>query len=179
MINDGWWTDSRGDKYHFWNGVLHCDTGPAIIRANGSQEWIREDKRHRDSGPAYIGANGTQGWYKNGLLHRLDGFAWIGYDGRQEFWVEGTEFTEKEFNEKYGVHKNKTDFKSQLQSLINLHLLENGSDTPDFILAKYLSRCLENWDLTTLERDKWYGIPRGCPKFITTPNSKSIFIESK
>jgi len=38
------------------------------------------------------------------------------------------------------------DFKKELTVLINRHSLENGSDTPDFILADYLSHCLSVFD---------------------------------
>ena len=34
------------------------------------------------------------------------------------------------------------EFKKELTSLINRHSLENGSDSPDFILADYLTGCL-------------------------------------
>jgi len=50
-----------------------------------------------------------------------------------------------------------SDFKKELEGLINKHSAENGSNTPDFILANYLSRCLDNFDETLQERQKWYG----------------------
>jgi hypothetical protein len=41
---------------------------------------------------------------------------------------------------------------------------ENGSGTPDFILAQYLDGCLENFDKTITAREKWYGrTPNGEP----------------
>ena len=46
---------------------------------------------------------------------------------------------------------------NELEALINKHSVENESDTPDFILAKYLSRCLDNWNETVTARDKWWG----------------------
>lgn len=45
----------------------------------------------------------------------------------------------------------------ELEALINKHSVENESDTPDFILAKYLGRCLDNWNETVAARDKWWG----------------------
>lgn len=45
----------------------------------------------------------------------------------------------------------------ELEALINKHCVENESDTPDFILANYIGRCLDNWNQTTRERDKWWG----------------------
>jgi len=35
------------------------------------------------------------------------------------------------------------NFKQELEHLINKHSMENRSNTPDFILADYLVRCLE------------------------------------
>jgi hypothetical protein len=36
--------------------------------------------------------------------------------------------------------------------------MENGSNTPDFILAGYLTACIGAFDRATAERDKWYGV---------------------
>jgi len=48
-------------------------------------------------------------------------------------------------------------FTKELEILINKKSLENGSDTPDFILAKYLSSCLINFNNILKEREEWYG----------------------
>lgn len=47
---------------------------------------------------------------------------------------------------------------AQLAFVINHASLENGSNTPDYILAKYLQGCLAIFDSTVRERDRWYGI---------------------
>jgi len=47
------------------------------------------------------------------------------------------------------------DFRKELENLINLHSLENGSDTPDFILAEYLVSCLKAFDAAVRRRDEW------------------------
>ncbi len=49
------------------------------------------------------------------------------------------------------------DFRKDLESLINKHSLENGSNTPDFILAEYLTDCLNAFDKTSKAREKWFG----------------------
>ena len=54
-------------------------------------------------------------------------------------------------------------FENALISLINRFSLENGSDTPDFILAGYLQRCLDNWNQTMRERKEWYTDPDAKP----------------
>ena len=45
-------------------------------------------------------------------------------------------------------------FMNELRELINKYSKENGSNTPDYILAAYLERCLDNFDITVQERDK-------------------------
>ena len=49
-----------------------------------------------------------------------------------------------------------TVFQGELQRLISRHSLENGSNTPDFVLALYLRRCLEAFDEATKRRAQWY-----------------------
>jgi hypothetical protein len=50
-----------------------------------------------------------------------------------------------------------TQFRSELETLINCQSMENGSDTPDFILADYLVDCLAAYDRALQTREKWYG----------------------
>ena len=47
-------------------------------------------------------------------------------------------------------------FKDELRDLINKHSMENGSDTPDWLLAKYLCLCLDAFDETIRIRTEWY-----------------------
>jgi len=47
-------------------------------------------------------------------------------------------------------------FRKQLEVLINQNSLENGSNTPDFILAEYLENCLKAFDYAILQRTSWY-----------------------
>lgn len=49
------------------------------------------------------------------------------------------------------------EFDRELSYLINRYSQENGSDTPDWILAKYLNDCLANWNHAVSAREKWYG----------------------
>lgn len=48
-------------------------------------------------------------------------------------------------------------FEKELENLINSYSKENDSDTPDFILAKYLIDCLDAWNNATEQREAWYG----------------------
>lgn len=52
---------------------------------------------------------------------------------------------------------NKSEFEKELENLINKYSLESGSDTPDFILAEYLSKCIDVFNTTTRQRELWYG----------------------
>lgn len=53
--------------------------------------------------------------------------------------------------------RNLSEFEDQLAGLLNRYSLENGSNTPDFILAEYLKRSLENFNLTSRARERWFG----------------------
>ena len=53
--------------------------------------------------------------------------------------------------------KSPENFREELETLINGCSKENGSNTPDWILAEYLSDCLASFDLATTRREKWYG----------------------
>ena len=44
-----------------------------------------------------------------------------------------------------------------LSALINRHSKENGSNTPDFILANYLADCLKAFDKAVNLRETHYG----------------------
>ena len=44
-----------------------------------------------------------------------------------------------------------------IRDAINRHSAENGSDTPDFILAQYLEQCLAAFDVAVLQREAWHG----------------------
>lgn len=54
-------------------------------------------------------------------------------------------------------NKDKTLFEIKLRVLIHCQSIENGSNTPDFLLAEYLTRCLENYEKTMQVRDGYHG----------------------
>ena len=47
-------------------------------------------------------------------------------------------------------------FREALEALLNRHSMENGCDTPDFILAEYLVGCLDAFDVAVCRRTEWY-----------------------
>lgn len=49
------------------------------------------------------------------------------------------------------------NLRKDIEEAINNHSLENNSNTPDFILAEYLTDCLETFDKAINKRENWYG----------------------
>lgn len=49
------------------------------------------------------------------------------------------------------------ELRRKIEQAINSTSSENGSNTPDFILAEYLTDCLTAFDKATIAREKWYG----------------------
>lgn len=47
--------------------------------------------------------------------------------------------------------------REEIEAAINRNSAERGSDSPDFILAEYLTDCLAAFDKATRRREKWYG----------------------
>jgi hypothetical protein len=53
-----------------------------------------------------------------------------------------------------------SEFREKLQALINSHSMEEGSNTPDLILAQFLTDSLVAFDMATQARERWYGRER-------------------
>lgn len=51
----------------------------------------------------------------------------------------------------------KPTFRDELRDLLNRHSKENGSNTPDWILADYLLAALEAFDVANRARERWYA----------------------
>jgi hypothetical protein len=72
--------------------------------------------------------------------------------------------TEKGYDHEFGgieplakpIYQERT-FAEELTSLINRFSRENASDTPDFIVAAYVSAALEAFENAVNAREKWYG----------------------
>ena len=58
--------------------------------------------------------------------------------------------------EPYRAKKHRT-FIEDLTSLLNIQSEENGSNTPDFILAQYLEGCLRIYESAVQQRETWHG----------------------
>lgn len=55
---------------------------------------------------------------------------------------------------------NQTGLLEQVSFVINRFSVENGSDTPDFILADFMLDCLAALNKAVRRRSEWYG--RAC-----------------
>lgn len=47
--------------------------------------------------------------------------------------------------------------RGDLSAVLNRYSRDNGSNTPDFILAQYLASCLDAFDLAVQARARWFG----------------------
>lgn len=56
------------------------------------------------------------------------------------------------------AHVERLPLPMRLAALCNEQSLENGSNTPDFILGDFLASVLCNLDQAIRERDRWYGV---------------------
>lgn len=50
-----------------------------------------------------------------------------------------------------------SDLRKSIEQTLNRFSAENGSNTPDFILAQFLIDSLGAWDKAVAAREKWYG----------------------
>jgi hypothetical protein len=79
----------------------------------------------------------------------------------QEFFVEwkasGDLIASKE-NPYKDQAKEETTFVKELEHTINRYSQENGSNTPDFVLAEFLQDCLNAWNKACRRREEWYGV---------------------
>lgn len=72
-----------------------------------------------------------------------------------------------------------SNFRNEIAQVINRYGRENGSDTPDFILARFLSRCLDAFDETLLMREHWYGRELGVLNEHEVPRFANIQIDGE
>ncbi len=70
-------------------------------------------------------------------------------------------------------------FESELAALINRNSLENGSSTPDFLLAAYLQGCLDNWNKCVTERDRWHGFESALAAGVTDGDLTATPVHAK
>lgn len=80
-------------------------------------------------------------------------------DGDGEAFTISGDLEDGLFERKAGSGQGyKSKFLGELASLINRHSAENLSNTPDFVLARYLMMVLEAHTWATRRRDLWYDV---------------------
>ena len=50
-----------------------------------------------------------------------------------------------------------SSLRDEIEHTLNRHSAEGGSQTPDYILAAFLTNCLVAFDLAVKDRDAWHG----------------------
>jgi hypothetical protein len=60
------------------------------------------------------------------------------------------------FLETYERVDSQPRFQEELRHLLNKYCMENGGDTPDFVLSQYLFSCLEAFNTAVKMRDQWF-----------------------
>jgi hypothetical protein len=50
-----------------------------------------------------------------------------------------------------------SNLRGDLSTVLNRYSRDNGSNTPDFILAQYLANCLDAFDIAVQKRAQWFG----------------------
>lgn len=80
------------------DGVWHCESGPAVY-GKSYQAWYVNGLLHRLDGPAITNSDGSTMWYRDNKLHCESGPAasWPSKN-HFEFYLEGIQYSEEEFN---------------------------------------------------------------------------------
>lgn len=55
---------------------------------------------------------------------------------------------------------NNSDFRREIATVINRFSRENGSDTPDYVLAIFIDKAIDAFDSATRRRTHHYGFER-------------------
>ena len=49
-----------------------------------------------------------------------------------------------------------SEFRRNIEAALNRNSAEKGSDTPDYILARFIEECLLAFDQAVRDRDEWH-----------------------
>jgi len=71
----------------------------------------------------------------------------------------------------------KDDFERDLSRLLNRYSKEGASNTPDFLLARFLLGCLTVWNDTSQQRESWYGREPQTIPLVTFPQQAQEICE--
>jgi hypothetical protein len=56
-----------------------------------------------------------------------------------------------------GMGESRKAFRRELEELLNRHSMENGSNTPEYVLGDFLAGCLDVFDRAVSIRSMYYG----------------------
>jgi hypothetical protein len=130
------------------NNIPHRVDGPAMVFADGREEWYLNGLRHRIGGPAVTWADGYREWYQNGRYHRDDGPAIISANNEVVWKFHNNNMVVEEyetavrkcFNNMLTTLEEKeqandlafSEIESLLYSLTNWKLLENNEEEDQY-----------------------------------------------
>jgi hypothetical protein len=60
-------------------------------------------------------------------------------------------------NKKLIAAEEEKTFEKELTTILNQHCVEDASDTPDYVLARYLKECLNAFNNAIISRDHFHG----------------------
>jgi hypothetical protein len=69
-------------------------------------------------------------------------------------------------------------FREELRALLNRRSMDSYTNTPDYLLAEYLDECLNLWDKTTEQRDRWFGF-MPFARLIGEPTTAEVVAEKR
>lgn len=91
----------NGSLMYLKNAKLHREDGPALTRADGSEEWYYNGQLHRAAAPAItkiVNGEKVYSYYCHGATHRTDGPIFVDENGRPHWCLKGSWFdSEEEF----------------------------------------------------------------------------------
>lgn len=70
-----------------------------------------------------------------------------------KFWLNS-----EEWNRRAETEEEEHQLGREIAKLLNAHSRENKSDTPDFVLARYLTSCLKLFEEATKDRDRYSSV---------------------
>ncbi len=92
--------NAQGGEQWYEHGQRHRVGGPAMSNPDGHQEYWQRGIVHRDDGPARIFANGTKHWVQHNQLHREDGPAIVDATGvNTSYFLQGRVPTDTEMKD--------------------------------------------------------------------------------
>ena len=81
----------------------------------------------------------------------------LSHDGWDQEDVDILNWAANRLERDEAVHTKSKSLTKDIAEVVNKHSRENESDTPDFLLAGFLVKCLVAYELMLVERAVWHG----------------------